>query len=124
MPFSSQLWVVLVLYGLMAALVIRRLYCFSSSPGQEERPSSVLGQVAAYLSLYWAVLNSYLGKPPPPHLSKTSHCNHLRLGVFAVFLCSTFVWAIYKASLTSELVSQVFRKPFDSLETFLQTDYQ
>ncbi len=34
------------------------------------------------------------------------------------------VWCVYRASLTSELVTPVPRKPFDSLFTFRQTDYQ
>ncbi len=119
-PFTKNLWLVLLLHGLVATFVIRCLHHFGS-----RRPvPSLLGEVTATLSLYWCLLNTYLSKPPPSYLSVPSLGVSLRAAVFVALLCSTVVWAVYRASLTSELVSQVMRKPFDSLETFLQSDYQ
>ncbi len=64
-----------------------------------------------------------MGRPTPAFLARASEAS-LRVGIFATFFCGTVVWCVYRAALTSELVAQVAKKPFDSLESFYASDYQ
>ncbi len=126
LPFSTMVWPLLVLNGLFSAVVLRFLFLCSfrdTSTFFSSSSSSLSRYLSSQIFLFFSVLLSYLGKPLSPRLAADPAS--LRVGFLVVcFFCSTVVWSVYRAALTSELVAQVIKKPFDSLETFYNTDYQ
>ncbi len=119
-PFTRPVWLALALNALVATLVIRVAYTrhiWSGPPLVDsgitrDVSSCVVSQVMEVLSLCWSLHCSYLGKPLPPHLhagSKTSlAASSVRMSTFLAAFCGVIVWCAYRASLTSELVNQVY----------------
>ncbi len=122
-PFSNEVWILLALYGLLGALVIRLIYCTCHTRmGGQCAP--LHKRIIESLSVTWSVFCSYLGGKPPESLCKHDIPTPLKMAVFSCFFFGTVVWAAYRASLTSELVDTVDKEPFDSLQSFLESDYQ
>ena len=111
-PLSNTLWVTLLiiaviisflLTGIEAMFTTRNLSCFS-----------------IYTTNLWVAFKAnFGGKPSFVHKSLT-----LQIILFTCLLVGSVIWMAYRASLTSELSVKRVTKPFNSLESLLESDYK
>ncbi len=70
----------------------------------------------------YIILRSLFGSAPYSVVG--AKMGPVKVFVFFVFLTSTVLWSVYRAALTSKLVTQRAKMPFSSLEELLQSDYR
>ncbi len=67
------------------------------------------------------MVRALFGGPPVSNPTKSTH---VKIFLFGAFFASNIVWAGYRGSLTSKLVIQRLKLPFNSIEEFLESDYE
>ena len=113
-PLSNTLWVTLLIIAVVISCLLtgieimftsKRLSCFSICTA----------------NLWIAFKANFGGKPSfaLDHKRVT-----LQIILFTCLLVGSVIWMAYRASLTSELSVIRVSKPFDSLESLLESDYK
>ena len=70
-------------------------------------------------TLWTALMVNFGGKPAKPSNNWPE-----RILLVTCMLVGTLVWIEFRANITSNLAVRIRKKPFDSLESFLKTDYE
>ena len=111
-PLSNILWVVLI----VVAIVI------SCNLTGTEQVFGLINQKQWILSFFknlWLASKANFGGKPSSAQKITTH----QIIVFLCLLAGSIIWMAYRASLISELSIVKIKKPFDSLESLLKSDY-
>ena len=69
-------------------------------------------------TLWITIIANFGGKP-----SKATKNWPGKITIFTLLLAGLIVWTSFRSMLTASLSVVTQKKPFDSLETFLQSDY-
>ena len=111
-PLSHTLWVTLLIIAVVISCLLtcietmfasKKMSCFS----------------ICTTNLWVAFKANFGGKPSFVHKSFT-----LQIILFTCLLVGSVIWMAYRASLTSELSVRRVIKPFNSLESLLESDYK
>ena len=70
----------------------------------------------------WVAFKANLGGKPPFVLAHKNFT--LQIILFTCLLVGSVIWMAYRGSLTSELSVRRVSKPFDSLESLLESNYK
>ena len=70
----------------------------------------------------WVAFKANFGGKPPFVLARKNFT--LQIILFTCLLVGSVIWMAYRGSLTSELSVIRVSKPFDSLESLLESDYK
>ena len=139
-PFSTDLWLTLLLVALVMALWLhflnleqpvfkikvshRLLYMVSHL--EQNHFLLFLQQLAQHMLDFsqwlWVSATANIGRKPSQPLVRTAWSN--RIILFTCLLVGNVTWIGYRASITSELSIQERTYPFDSPEGLLKTDYK
>ena len=68
----------------------------------------------------WITINVNFGGQP----EKDSKYWSERLVFFISMIAGLLIWSSFTAAMTTNLSTRIHKKPFDSIETFLQSDYE
>ncbi len=120
LPFQNNLWALYVINSVLSAIIIWALVVFYE---RKRKPSfaSASGQLVQWL---WFTFSTSFSNAPPSEDRNRKRSDLVKAEVYIASLCGVFMWASYRAMLTSELAIRIKNMPFDSLETFLESDYQ
>ena len=111
-PLSNTLWVTVLIIAVIISCLLT---------GIETRfTSKNLSCCSISTTNLWVAFKAnFGGKPSIVHKSFT-----LQIIVFTCLLVGSVIWMAYRASLTSELSVRRVIKPFNSLESLLESDYK
>ena len=87
-----------------------------------EKRESASFSLSYILGCFWMILSSTFARKP----DKIYYDDRLSVGfvILFTFFAGNLVFMSYRASLTSELSIKKETKPFEDLESFLDTDYE
>ena len=111
-PLSNTLWVTLLIIAVVISCLLTGIEIMFTSKN--------LSCFSIFTSNLWIAFKAnFGGKPSFVHKSFT-----LQIILFTCLLVGSVIWMAYRASLTSELSVRRVSKPFDSLESLLESDYK
>ncbi len=70
------------------------------------------------------MVRAVFGSRPLQNSASQSKSVPLRTFLFGAFFASSVFWSCYRASLTSKLIKRDMKMPFNSLETFYNSDFK
>ena len=112
-PFSSWLWIMLILVALIAAIILTALERYF-----EESNKSFI--VLEYAKNVWICIRiNFGGEPGHEHKSFT-----LKIIFLISLIAGIIIWGAYQASLTSELSVVKLKLPFNDLESLYNSDFR
>ena len=111
-PLTNTLWVTLLIIAAVIACLLTGIETMFTS-----KKSSCFSICTS--NLWVAFKANFGGKPSFVHKSFT-----LQIILFTCLLVGSIIWMAYRGSLTSELSVRRVSKPFDSLESLLESDYK
>ena len=123
-PFSTPLWIWLMLNALVLAIIIQFAWkCQVDSECCEFRSrNKARSQIVKFISHFWLIVASYTGKA-------NTHSNNMqatwkRVLFFTIFFVGNGTFMTYRAALTSELSIRRHKLPLDSLEDLIPLNYK
>ena len=111
-PLSNTLWVILLIIAVVISCLLTGIETMFTSKKLSYFPICTT-------NLWIAFKANFGGKPSFVHKSFT-----LQIILFTCLLVGSVIWMAYRASLTSELSIRRVIKPFNSLESLLESDYK
>ena len=111
-PLSNELWIIILIIAVVISCLLTGIELMFNS-----NYSSCLSTWTT--SLWVAFKANFGGKPSFVHKSFT-----IQIILFTCLLVGSVIWMAYRASLTSELSVRRVSKPFDSLESLLESNYK
>ena len=109
---SDELWITILIIALVISCLITGVELMFNSNYSSCFPICTT-------NLWVAFKANFGGKPSFAHKSFT-----IQIILFTCLLVGSVIWMAYRASLTSELSVTRVSKPFDSLESLLESDYK
>ena len=70
----------------------------------------------------WVAFTANFGGKPP--YSKIDHITSYKTLLFSIFLDGVIFWISYRAFLFTELSTQLFKYPFNDLDSFSKSGYK
>ena len=113
-PLSDELWITILVIAVVISCPLTGIELMFNS-----NYSSCLPTCTSNL---WFAFKANFGGKPSFALADKSFT--LQIILFTCLLVGSVVWMAYRASLTSELSIRRVKKPFNSLESLLETDYK
>ena len=113
-PLSDELWITLLIVAVVIAFLLTSIEKMFIS-----KYSSCLPICTTNL---WVAFKANFGGKPPFALAHKSVT--LQIILFTCLLVGSVIWMAYRGSLTSELSVRRVIKPFNSLESLLESDYK
>ena len=113
-PLSDELWITLLIVAVVITFLLTSIEKMFIS-----KYSSCLPICTTNL---WVAFKANFGGKPPFALAHKSVT--LQIILFTCLLVGSVIWMAYRASLTSELSVRRVIKPFNSLESLLESDYK
>ena len=113
MPFSQDLWLMLIFNSIMIAI---SLLAFHGDSLKDAHYGRIFWNFLGYI---WIVFSGHFGHKPPEMDGKKRHS--IRMTWFTVALTGNVIFMTYRASLTSELSDRTLHEPFTTLEEFLDS---
>ncbi len=119
-PFHGNLWGFYVINSVLWTIIIWALVMLYN---RKRKPSfaCAVGQLIQWL---WFTFSTNFGNTPPAEVKRRKTGDLVKLEIYFACVCGVLMWGAYRASLTSELAVRIKNMPFNSLETFLESDYQ
>ena len=113
-PLSDELWITILIIAVVISCLLTGIELMFNY-----NYSSCLPTCTTNL---WVALKANFGGKPRFVLA---HRNvTLQIILFTCLLVGSIIWMAYRGSLTSELSVKRVSKPFDSLESLLESDYK
>ena len=113
-PLSDELWITLLMIAMVIACLLTGIETMFTS-----KYSSCLPICTTNL---WIAFRANFGGKTTFALAHKSVT--IQIVLFTCLLVGSVIWMAYRASLTSELSVRRVSKPFDSLESLLESDYK
>ena len=113
-PLSDELWITILIIAVVISCLITGVELMFNY-----NYSSCLPTCTTNL---WVAFRANFGGKPPFVLAHRNFT--LQIILFTCLLVGSVIWMAYRASLTSELSVRRVSKPFDSLESLLESDYK
>ena len=113
-PLSDVVWITLLMIAVVISCLLTGIELIFNS-----NYSSCLPTCTSNL---WVAFKANFGGKPSFALADKSVT--IQIILFTCLLVGSVIWMAYRASLTSELSVRRVSKPFDSLESLLESDYK
>ena len=113
-PLSDELWIAILIIAVVISCLLTGIELMFNS--------NYLSCLPTCTSNLWVAFKANFGGKPSFALADKSVT--LQIILFTCLLVGSVIWMAYRASLTSELSVRRVSKPFDSLESLLESDYK